>query len=70
MISFISGSHPETYLQLFPVAGAEVGEDGGVPDLGRPLLVLQERLTQVALLAQQPLDVPVFIHWIVALIRL
>ena len=68
--SIISGSHPETYLELLPVACAEVWEDGGVPDLGGPLLVLQERLTQVALLAQQPLDIPAFYMRIVVPIRL
>ena len=49
------------------MAGAEVREYGGVPDLGGPLLVLQERLTQVALLAQQPLHVPRVIMRIVGL---
>ena len=48
--------------QLLPVTGAEVWQDGGVPDLGGPLLVLQERLPQVALLPQQPLHVPAVVY--------
>ena len=45
--------------QLLFVAGAQVREDGGVPQPRRPLLVVHEGLGDVVLLLDQPLGLQV-----------